>query len=127
MPKRLTDEERAWRELSEKKVQDDFMADARKLGWTVWHHSDSRKMVGRGNGRYIPVGDPDARGLPDLIMCHPRWGVVFVEVKKELKDLEPHQAEARDDLLRAGAKWYLLKPSTYARLARGLAEGFEAI
>jgi len=126
MPKRLTDEERAWRELPEKEVQNTFMADARKLGWTVWHFNDSRKMVRRGN-RYIPVADPDAGGFPDLVLAHHRWGVVFIEVKKELKDLEPKQVEARNVLLAAGAKWFLLKPSTAERLKTGLSIGFENV
>jgi hypothetical protein len=126
MPKRLTDKEKFWREISEKGLQSAFMQEARGLGWMVFHFSDSRKMVRRGS-RYIPVGDPDAKGLPDLIMCHPRWGVVFIEVKKELGKLEPEQEEARNALLAAGAKWYLLRPSTQERLSEGLAKGFEAI
>ena len=126
MPKQLSSQEHVWRTISEKTLQDTFMAEARILGWSVWHHSDSRKMVRRGKN-YIPVGDPDAKGFPDLTMCHPRWGVVFIECKKELGKLEPEQEIARNALLSAGAKWFLLKPSTQKRLSLGLAKGFEVI
>jgi len=126
VPKRLTDEERAWRAVPEKQLQARILADARKHGWLAYHFGDSRKMVRRGH-RYVPVGDRDAWGFPDTVIVHPKHGVVFIEVKKELGKLEPKQIEARDGLLEAGARWYLLKPSNYDHIASGLEHGFEDI
>lgn len=113
MPRRLTPQERVWRSLSEKQFQSKVMALARLYGWRVWHHSDSRRQVAPG----VFVGDPDAKGLPDLILAHPRFGVIFRELKKEVHSpLSPEQVEALAWLQHCGVNAKVWRPSDEAEI-----------
>jgi len=112
MGKRLTEEERGWRQLSEKQFQDQVLALARIQGWRCFHANDSRKMVRRGNS-YIPVGDNDAKGFPDCCMVHPLRGIVFLELKKELGKTTPEQDEWLAALQQAGVEARVVRPSDW--------------
>ena len=111
MGKRLTDEEREWRRYSEKEFQSKVMKFAREQGWLVAHFHDSRKMVRRGN-RYIPVGDSDAKGFPDLVVVRGNR-ILFWELKKELGKTKPEQDEWLAALQAAGLEARVVRPSDY--------------
>lgn len=109
MGKRLTDEERAYRALSEKQYQARVMKLARAYGWRVAHFSDSRKQVRPG----VHVGDTDARGFPDLALIRPPEFVV-IELKAELGKTTEHQDEWLADFAASGIDAFVSRPSTFS-------------
>lgn len=118
MGKRLTDEEREWRSYSEKQFQSRVMKKARACGWMVAHFNDSRKMVKRktkaGKIVYIPIGDKDAAGFPDLVLVRPP-DILFWELKKELlsNTTSPEQDKWLDTLAMCGASVRVMRPSNW--------------
>ena len=72
--------------MTERDLQRAVISLARRCGFLVAHHHDSRRQV--GNGRL--VGDRDAAGLPDLILVRGKR-VVFAELKTEKGKLRPAQ------------------------------------
>lgn len=111
MPKRLTDEEKLWRSYSEKEFQTMVINLARERGWLVTHFHDSRKMVRRGN-HYIPVGDLDARGFPDLVIARGSQ-IYFWELKKQLGKTTEHQDEWLEALRGCGFDACVMRPSDW--------------
>jgi hypothetical protein len=84
---------------------------ARFLGYKAWHFHDSTRQVRRG-GRYITVGDKDARGFPDTVLVSkqpPR--IVYAELKKQKGRLTPEQKDALELLASAGAEVHLWRPT----------------
>ena len=120
MGRRLTPRQLADRALTEKQYQQQIMDLARLRGWMVGHWADSRRQVRPG----VFVGDPDSKGVPDLLMAHPKHGVAFVEVKKELGKVSPEQDEWLDRLLDAGAPAVVSRPSGWEDMDEWLALGF---
>ncbi len=108
MGKRLTDEERAFREVTEKQYQADIMVLARAAGWMVAHFHDSRRQVRPG----VFVGDKDAKGFPDLVLVRASEFLV-IEVKRETGKLEPEQVTWLDALDRAGVETMVVRPSDW--------------
>lgn len=91
----------------------EFSAMVRELaewhGWDWWHFSDSRRPGPRGR----LVGDAGAAGFPDLVLVHPKHGIVFVELKTRKGRLRPKQQEALeaiDAAARPGVKVHLWRP-----------------
>lgn len=80
-------------DATEKAWQGQVLDLARQHGWAAWHFHDSRRQVERDGQRFL-VGDNDAKGFPDLVLAHPRWGVAFVELKTDKTD-----SKVRDDQL----------------------------
>lgn len=72
-------------DATEKAWQAQVLDAARSLGWTAWHFHDSRRQVERDGQKFL-VGDNDAKGFPDLVLAHPRWGIAFVELKTDKTD-----------------------------------------
>lgn len=124
MGRRLTDKEKAWRSLSEKQFQSQVIELARTLGWLVAHFHDSRRQVTRPDGKRFFIGDKDAKGFPDVCMVHPKHGVVFMELKKELGKTTPDQDEWIAALKRAGETVLVARPSTWDHLVDWLQKGF---
>lgn len=91
MPRRLTQEERICRSISEADVQAGIIDLAQALGGRVTHFSDSRRDIGGGE----MVGDEDALGYPDLTIVLPT-GVWWVECKTELAKVTLEQQEWLD-------------------------------
>lgn len=78
-------------------------------GWRCWHNT---------------IAWRSDHGWPDLVCCHPRWGILFCEVKRQEGKLTPTQESWLADLTRAGARCYVLKPADWPlaeRIARGAA------
>lgn len=67
--------------MREADFQAAVIALARLLGWEVFHLADARREVRRRGERRL-VGDRMAAGWPDLVLAHPRWGVLAA---RELK------------------------------------------
>jgi|CXWK01.1.fsa_nt_gi hypothetical protein len=99
MVARLTPEQRRWRSFSERQFQSWVTDLATAYGWRWWHHNDSRKQVRPG----VFVGDKDAAGFPDLTLCHPTFGVLFAELKREGEVPTPKQVECHEALRAARA------------------------
>jgi len=97
--RKLTPQQIRWRSMSERQFQQWVMDLARACGWRVWHFNDSRRQVKPG----VWVGDADAAGFPDLVLAHPRWGVIFRELKAEGEKPTPKQEQALADLRAAAA------------------------
>ncbi len=118
MPKRLTDEERAWRALSEKDFQRQVLELARLYGWRVAHFHDSRRQVKPG----VFVGDKDAAGFPDLVLVRPPE-LVVLELKRELGKTTSEQDEWLADLAACGVEVSVVRPSGWDVLRRRLSQG----
>lgn len=99
---RLTDEERADRQMLEETLRSRVLYRTHKYGWRVL--SIQRAVVGPGAFR-----TPASKGFPDLSLFGPR--VLYRELKRELGKLTPEQQEWRDILLAAGADWAIWRPS----------------
>jgi hypothetical protein len=106
MPPRLTPKERMWRTIPERDIQTTVIEMARRLGYLVFHHHDSRRQVRPG----VFVGDRDAKGFPDLVLLRPPRMVV-IECKKELGKVEPEQQEWLDAFAACGAEVHVVRPS----------------
>lgn len=106
MPKRLTPEEQAHRQVTEKQLQSRIMDFARLYGWTVAHFHDSRRQVAPGKF----VGDADARGFPDLVLCRPPE-LLFIELKRQTGKVTPEQLQWLGDLNESGAEAVVVRPS----------------
>ena len=74
------------RPVSERSFQAAVIDLARRLGWLVGHHHDSRRQI--APGKY--VGDRDAAGVPDLILVRGNR-IVLAELKAEKGKLRPAQ------------------------------------
>lgn len=72
--------------MNEAPFQDMIVETAQMYGWRVHH---SRKMQ-TNNGSWITPIQGD-KGFPDLVMAHPRRGVIFAELKKETGKLDVDQ------------------------------------
>lgn len=107
MGRRLTDEERAYRSISEKAYQASLCDLAERYGWKFRHFHDSRRQVKPG----VLVGDKDAAGWPDLVLVRPPE-ILFVEVKSELGTVEPEQEEWLGYLEACGQEVFVTRPST---------------
>lgn len=83
------------------------VCDAAELfGWR-WAHF---RPAQRANGHWMtPVSGPLGVGFPDLVLARDR--VIFAELKAEAAQLSPPQRAVRESLLRAGAEYYLWRPS----------------
>jgi len=99
---------------SERAFQSAVMEMARLRGWSAWHMHDSRRQIRPG----VFVGDRDASGVPDLLLAHERYGVVFAELKSDTGRLRDSQRTALYALQRAGARVYVWRPGDMTEIAR---------
>lgn len=80
--------------ISESDFQAEVIRMAGQAGFAVYHTYDSRRSQ---------------PGFPDLVLVGNR--VIFAELKAAGGQLMPSQKAWRDNLLAAGAEWYLWRPS----------------
>lgn len=83
----------AW---SEEQLQDHVCQLLDAGGWTWHHETDSRRSKA---------------GFPDLVMLHPRWGVLlWRELKSEKGRVRPDQQRWLDDLVTSGQDASVWRP-----------------
>ena len=80
---------------SEREWQAQVVAEAKRFGWLVYHSWTSLNS---------------AKGFPDLVLCHPRHGVVFAELKTATGKVTKEQQDWLDTLSMAGARAYVWRP-----------------
>jgi len=104
---------------SEADWQQTVLHAAHTAGWRCHHQLVPYRRGKDGRVRAIvePNTDP---GVPDLLLVHPEYGVIHVELKRESGKLSRDQEEWRDALQAAGARWYMWKPSDRALVWRVL-------
>ncbi len=96
--------------VSEAQFQAQIIDVAQRLGWQVFHVSDSRREV-RGRNVSFLVGDKLARGWPDLTLAHPRWRMFGVrELKTNTGRLTPVQRRWLETLAVVGVDALIWRP-----------------
>ncbi len=103
----------ALRAMSEKEWQQEVISLAHSWGWAAVHFAVARTASG-----WRTPCRADGKGWVDLVLvldC-----VLHIECKTETGKLTPDQEEWRDRLLKAGAKWYLWRPSDIDEIIRVL-------
>jgi hypothetical protein len=76
-------------------------------GWRIYH-------------TWTAIHSPT--GFPDVIACHPVYGLRFLELKTNTGRLSLAQTGWIEDLTQAGARCHVLKPRDWA-LAQAIARG----
>lgn len=76
------------------------------LGWRRAHFRAARTKYG-----YRTPVQGDGKGFPDLILVHPRHGVLWREVKGDGGRLGAEQEEWGEALLEAGQDWRVWTPA----------------
>lgn len=81
-------------------------------GWRVFHVSDSRReVIDRRQGVSRLVGDELAKGWPDLVLVHPRRGLLLVrELKSDRGRVRPEQKEWLEALRAVGVDADVWRP-----------------
>lgn len=96
--------------MSEADFQASVVRMARDWGWLV-HHT---RTVQERSGRWATPIQGD-RGFPDLVLAHPRSGVIFAELKSEAGRMAPDQLVWADalnlGLMHRDAETVLWRPS----------------
>ena len=106
--RRLTDQERAAREMSEAAFQRRVLYRARKYGWKTVHLTAKLVAIG-ADGQAVYA--TDEAGFPDLMLFKPGRAPIFAELKKELGKLTDGQWEWLDLLIAAGQFGVVWRPS----------------
>ncbi|HUW00766.1 MAG TPA: hypothetical protein VMW08_00300 [Acidimicrobiales bacterium] len=112
MAKRLTNEERQLRSISEKALQS-WIIDLGKIGgWRICHFHDSRRQVAPG----VFVGDKEAKGFPDTVLIRPPE-IIFWELKREgppsAAKPTPEQERWLAELSACGLEARVVRPSDF--------------
>lgn len=100
MGRRLSDEERYQRSITEDDLQLKVCSAASWLGWHWWHDNDSRR---------------NKAGLPDLMV----WGYgqfFMVELKRETGRLSAVQEVRITELVAAGVEVHVWRPSDWPQV-----------
>lgn len=95
------------RQQTERELQEAVTTLARMLGYSVAHFNDSRRQV----RPRVFVGDRDAKGWPDLVLCRGR--LIIAELKREDGKLTTAQRQWIDALSLAGAEVCVWRPSDW--------------
>jgi len=84
---------------------------ARHGGWRV-HHTRTVRI--QGGGWTSPGID---KGFPDLVLVHPKKGVIFAELKTEAGKVSSEQRDWIDDIIAAGGEAYVWRPAQMSMIA----------
>lgn len=103
--------------MTEREFQGAVMDAARWLGWRCFHP----KTVQTAQGAHLTAFTGDA-GFPDLVLVHKSRGVIFAELKTDRGRLTPEQREWRDQLITAGAEYYIWRPKDWDDIKTRLQE-----
>lgn len=108
MPKKLTDEERLLRAITEASFQRDVEAVLNRFGWLYFHAPDNKP------NRFGHIQNIKA-GFPDLVAV--RYDrVIYAELKREKGVVSEDQQKWHDALKRAGQEAYIWRPSDMTEL-----------
>ena len=103
--------------MTEKEFQGAIMDAAKWLGWRCFHP----RTVQTAEGVHLTAFTGDA-GFPDLVLVHKYRGVIFAELKADRGRLTPEQREWRDQLITAGAEYYVWRPKDWDDIKERLQE-----
>lgn len=102
MAARLTNQDKAWRAISEREWQNQVHRLASSLGWKYYHAPDNKPI----NGRIQKV----VAGFPDLVLVKDSR-LIFAELKRELGQVSDSQKEWLAALEATGVEVYVWRPS----------------
>ena len=105
--------QRQMKGISEASFMSQVKALAYQYGWSLHHAQPSMTRT----GRYITTGSP---GFPDIVMAHPRGGLIFAELKTEIGKLSYAQMNWRAMLV-PHAECYVWRPRDLQTIAERLA------
>ena len=91
--------------VNERQFQAAIIELAKWNGWKVFHPLPAQNA--RGGWRTAQAGDI---GFPDLVLVHPRRGVIFAELKTAIGKLSDEQNDWLEALYAAGAEAYVWRP-----------------
>lgn len=114
MGRKLTDQERADREMSEAAFQRRVIYRAHKAGWTVFHVQ--RSLVGT-EGQVVTATSRDGKGFPDLLLVKAGHRPIFAELKRELGKPSDEQWAWLDLLIAAEQVAVVWRPSDLKQIA----------
>lgn len=103
--------------MTEREFQGAVMDAARWLGWRCFHP----RTVQTAEGTHLTAFTGDA-GFPDLVLVHKYRGVIFAELKADRGRLSEQQREWRDQLITAGAEYYVWRPKDWDDIKTRLQE-----
>lgn len=103
--------------MTEKEFQGAIMDAAKWLGWRCFHP----RTVQTAQGTHLTAFIGDA-GFPDLVLVHKSRGVIFAELKADRGRLSAEQREWRDQLITAGAEYYVWRPKDWDEIKTRLQE-----
>jgi hypothetical protein len=98
--------------ISEASFMSQVKALAYQYGWSLHHAQPSMTRT----GRYITTGSP---GFPDIVMAHPKGGLIFAELKTEIGKLSYAQMNWRAMLV-PHAECYVWRPRDLQTIAERL-------
>jgi len=111
--------------MTEAEFQSKVIDLAKWCGWRVFHPRPAQ--IG-SEGRWATHYTGDA-GFPDLVLCHPRKGVLFAELKSDKGRVSTAQTMWLTELVDAGAEVHLWQPKHWpeieARLTSTREQGHE--
>lgn len=103
--------------MTEREFQGAIMDAAKWLGWRCFHP----RTVQTAHGAHLTAFTGDA-GFPDLVLVHKSRGVIFAELKADKGRLSAEQREWRDQLITAGAEYYVWRPKDWDNIKTRLQE-----
>jgi hypothetical protein len=104
--------------ISERAFQQAVVTLATMTGWLVYHPLPA--MNSRGHWRTPTQGHT---GFPDLVLAHPKRGVLFVELKSAIGRVSESQRNWLDTLELAGAEAYVWRPTDMPAIKARLMKG----
>ena len=105
----LTQQQCEDRSMSEKTLQDRVVGRAKRRGWKVAHAG--RGFVGGEDGSEGRWVTPMAPGWPDLTLAKEGHRLIFLELKRELGEVDDEQWAWLRLLNLCGAKAAIIRPS----------------
>jgi hypothetical protein len=103
--------------ISETAFQQVVIDVARWHGWLAFHPLPAQNA--RGRWRTAQAGDT---GFPDLVLAHPKRGVIFAELKSAIGKLSDAQQTWLATLKQAGAEVYVWRPADIEQIKAILKE-----
>ena len=101
--------------LSERAFQSQVLDLAHQLGWRSAHWHDSRRQVRPG----VHVGDKDAAGFPDIVLCRPPE-LLVIELKAQKGRLTDTQLSWLQDLGMCDIDVFVWRPADWPEILERL-------